>query len=558
VKVDGIRYQVGSSVAQTGVRILVEAGIRRVYAVVGESFLELLDALQAESKISVVAARHDTGASFMAEADGKLTERPAVVLASRGPGAASLAIGVQTAYQDETPMVVLLETPASNPVPAGGLLAVDLTAMFKPLAKWSGYTENPDEVPGLLVEALNNARSGRPGPAVLAVPSDAWGVPFDSAKPIASVGPVATGSLGMAADAVAQLVDESRYPVVIVGGRARSARDELIAAADELALPVYNAFRRQDAFPENHARYAGHLGLGIPERQLDALERADLVLALGTQLDEVTTQSYRYPTLAQTLVMVGTGLGETRKRGLTFRVESEVEPFLRELRAIAKPRPRRASAANAVVHTFMTPPDTSRNVRVHPVDVIRTLRRLAPEDTIVTSDAGNFAQFMHRYWCFTAPRSQLGPSNAATGYAVPAAVAAKLAEPRRTVVAMVGDAGTLMTGQEIETAVRHRVPIIVVVFQNGLHGAFAMHQAKAHRRLSGVSIDLVDFALWARGLGAAGYTVDDREELEGIVASALVRQRPCVIDVRTDPDVVTPEIRLSALLAATPPEPPVE
>jgi acetolactate synthase-1/2/3 large subunit len=523
--------------------------------VLGESFLELLDALQTEKAIRVVSARHDTGASFMAEADGKLTEQPAVVLASRGPGAANLAIGVQTAYQDETPMVVLLETPATTPIDTVGLPVADIPAMFKPLAKWSRYTENPDEVPGLLVEALNNARFGRPGPAVLAVPSDAWGAPFDSAKPIASVRPVVTGALGMAADAVAQLVGEARYPVVIVGGRARSARDELIAVADELGLSVYNAFRRQDAFPENHARYAGHLGLGIPAMQLDALDRADLVLALGTQLDEVTTQSYRYPTPTQTLVMVGTGLGETRRRGLTFRVDSEVEPFLRELRKIAKPRSRRVSAANAAVHTFMTPPDTSNSVQVHPVDVIRTLRRLAPEDTIVTSDAGNFAQFMHRYWCFTAPRSQLGPSNAAMGYAVPAAVAAKLAEPRRTVIAMVGDRGTLMTGHEIETAVRYRAPIIVIVFQNALHGALAMHQARTHGRLSGVSIDLVDFASWARGLGAAGYTVDDREELEGIIASALVRQRPCVIDVRTDPDVVTPDIRLSALLTAARPVP---
>ncbi|MEV6896996.1 thiamine pyrophosphate-dependent enzyme [Amycolatopsis sp. NPDC051372] len=551
-----MRYQVGATVAQTAVRILTEAQVRRVYAVVGEAFLELLDALQREREVTLVSARHDSGAAFMAEAEGKLTERPAVLLASRGPGAANLAIGVQTAYQDETPMVVLLETPALDRAITGELPTSDLTAMFESIAKWCVRAEDPDAVPGLLAEALTRCREGRPGPVVLGVPSDAWGVPYDSAKPVAKVRPPITGTLGRSAEAVAGLVDEARYPVVIVGGRARSARDELIAVADELALPVYNAFRRQDAFPETHARYAGHLGLGIPARQLDALERADLVLALGTQLDEVTTQGYRYPTSQQTLVLVGTGIDEQRRRGLTFRVDSEVEPFLRELRSIATPRTRRASAANAAVHTFMTPPDTSGNTRVHPVDVIRALRKLAPEDTIVTSDAGNFAQFMHRYWCFTAPRSQLGPSNAAMGYAVPAAIAAKLAEPRRAVVAMVGDAGTLMTGQEIETAVRYRAPVMVVVFQNGVHGALAMHQARAHGRLSGVTIPLTDFASWARGLGAAGYTVDDREELEAIVASALVRQRPCVIDVRTDPDVVTPDVRLSTLLSAVRPQSP--
>lgn len=537
-------------------RILIEAHVRRVYAVAGESFLPLLDALQREREITLVAARHDSGAAFMAEAEGKLTERPAVLLASRGPGAANLVIGVQTAYQDETPMVVLLETPALDHVTAGELPTSDLTAMFESISKWCVRAEDPDGVPGLVAEGLTRSREGRPGPVVIGVPSDAWGVPYDSAKPVATVRPPATGTLGRSAEAVAGLVDEARYPVVIVGGRARSAREELIAVADELSLPVYNAFRRQDAFPETHERYAGHLGLGIPARQLDALERADVVLALGTQLDEVTTQGYRYPTSQQTLVLVGTGIDAQRRRGLTFRVDAEVEPFLRELRAVATPRTRRASAANAAVHTFMTPPDTSGNTRVHPVDVVRALRKLAPEDTIVTSDAGNFAQFMHRYWCFTAPRSQLGPSNAAMGYAVPAAVAAKLAEPRRSVVAMVGDAGTLMTGQEIETAVRYRAPVMVVVFQNGLHGALAMHQARTHGRLSGVTIPLTDFASWARGLGAAGYTVDDREELEPIIASALVRQRPCVIDVRTDPDVVTPDVRLSGLLGAVRPPPP--
>ncbi|GAA3552386.1 thiamine pyrophosphate-binding protein [Amycolatopsis ultiminotia] len=543
----------GTTVAQTAVRILIEARVRRVYAVVGESFLELLDALRREREVTLVAARHDSGAAFMAEAEGKLTDRPAVLLASRGPSANGLVLGVQTAYQDETPMVVLLETPALDPVLSGDVPATDLTSTFEPIAKWIVRAEGPDDVPHLVAEALARCREGRPGPVVIGVPSDAWGVPYDSAKPAATVRPPATGTLGRSAEAVAALVDEARYPVVIVGGRARSARDELIAVADELSLPVYNAFRRQDAFPENHERYAGHLGLGIPARQLDALERADLVLALGTQLDEVTTQGYRYPTSQQTLVLVGTGMEEQRRRGLTFRVDSEVEPFLRELRSIASPRTRRASAANAAVHTFMTPPDTSGEARVHPADVVRVLRKLAPEDTIVTSDAGNFAQFMHRYWCFTEPRSQLGPSNAAMGYAVPAAVAAKLAEPRRAVVAMVGDAGTLMTGQEIETAVRYRAPVMVVVFQNGMHGPLAVHQARTYGRLSGATVPLVDFASWARGLGAAGYTVDDRDQLEPIVASALVRQRPCVLDVRTDPDVVTPDLRLSALLGAARP-----
>ncbi len=531
-------------------RILADAGVRRAYAVPGESFLELLDAVQFEPSMTLVSTRYETGAAYMAEAEGKLRDAPALVLGSRGPGTTNLAIGVHTAYQDETPMLVLLGlTPSAFQLGdrADGGEEIDLAAFFQPFAKWARTAETAADVPRLLVEALNQTRTGRRGPAVLAVPADFWVAPFDAAVAEPELEKPNLGALRRSAAEVAALLEDSKYPVVIAGGRARNARDELITAADQLGFAVYNAFRRQDAFPENHARYAGHLGKGIPARQLDALDRADLVLSLGARLDEITTQNFRYPLPSQTLVMVGTGLPNTRRRGLTFRVEAEVEPFLRELRAIAAPRARRSSAANAAVHTFMTPPDTSESVFVHPADVVRAVRKLAPEDTIVTSDGGNFSGFVHRYWCFTAPRTQLGPANGAMGYAVPAAVAAKLVEPERTVVAMVGDGGALMTGQEIETAVRYRTPVIVLVFQNGLFGTVAMHQARTHGRLSGVSLGAVDFATWARGLGAAGYTVEGPDELEAAIARALLHQRPSVIDVRTDPDVITPETRLSSL-----------
>jgi acetolactate synthase I/II/III large subunit len=518
----------------------------------GESFLELVDALQAEPAMTLVTTRGEAGASFMAEAEGKLRDAPALVLCSRGPGATNLAIGVHTAYQDETPMVVMLgQRPASMLTrdSADSVDEVDLAELFRPFSKWVAEATAAAEVPTLLVEAIQQAQTGRRGPAVLSVPADFWVAPFDTT--VADLNPAKqNGALHRSADEVGALLNDSRYPVIIAGARARPARDALVLAAEEIGFSVYNAFRRQDAFPENHSRYAGHLGVGIPARQLDALDRADLVIALGARLDEVTTQGYRYPLPSQTLVMVGTGLPDTRRRGLTFRVESEIEPFMRELRQVATPRTRRSSAANAAVHTFMTPPDTSESVLVHPADVVRTVRKLAPEDTVVTNDAGNFAGFVHRYWCFTAPRTQLGPANGAMGYAVPAAVAAKLIEPERTVVAMVGDGGALMTGQEIETAVRYRAPIIVVVFQNGLYGTVAMHQARTHGRLSGVTLDAVDFAGWARGLGAAGYTVEDPTELEPTIYRALRHQRPTVIDVRTDPDVITPETRLSSLFHA--------
>jgi acetolactate synthase I/II/III large subunit len=525
---------------------MVDAGVRRAYTVPGDSFLELLDACQFEPNLTLVTARSESATAFMAEADGKLRDVPAVLLGPRGPGALNLLAGLRTAIQDETPLVVVLAAgPALGPTLAAG--EPDPLETFRPFTKWAARAETAVETPGLLAEALAEAQSGRRGPAVLSVPTDFWVAPFDDPIPVPTIQPDRTGALVRSADEVAALLSDSRYPVAIAGSRARPARDELIAAADKLGLAVYNAFRRQDAFPENHARYAGHLGIGIPAPQLDALERADLVLSIGAQLDEITTQNYRYPTPSQTLVMIGTGLPETRRSGLTFRVQCEIGPFLRELSAVAEPRTRRSSAANAATHTFMTPPDTRGHALVHPAEVVRAVRKVVPENTVVTSDSGSFARFVQRYWCFTEPNTQLGPAARTLGYAVPAAVAAKLASPKRAVVAMVADSSMMMTGPDIETAVRYRTPIIVIVVQNGLYGEIAMHQARTHGRLSGVSLGAIDFAAWARTFGAVGYTVESPEQLEPTISRALNHQRATVIDVRTDPDVIEPDVRLSAL-----------
>ncbi|WP_167109125.1 thiamine pyrophosphate-dependent enzyme [Amycolatopsis granulosa] len=533
-------------------RVLVDAGVRRAYTVAGSAFLEFLDAIRFEPLMALVTARQDTGAAFMAEAEGKLREVPALLLGGPGPGIADFLVAVRSAYQDGTPMVVLVEERASVRLAApgiqDGLAELDPLTLFGPFAKWTGRAGTAAQVPVLAAQAVRAAREGRRGPAVLAVPADFWVAPFHDVIPDPEPRPDDTGAALRSAHEVAALLADSRYPVLIAGGVGRAARKDLIAAADQLGLAVYTAFRRQDSFPENHARYAGHLGVGIPAGQLDALERADVVLAVGTRLDEVTTQNNRYPLPSQTLVVIGPGLPATHRRGLTFRIDCEVGSFLRQLVAVGVTRSRRSSAANAVTHTHMTPPRTSPDhPLVHPADVVRVLRKVAPEDTVVTADSDPTARFVHRYWCFTQPHTQLEPPEGVRGYAVPAALGAKLAAPRRTVVAVVSDAAAMMTGQELETAVRHRAPILAVVFQNGLFADLATHQAAKHGRLHGVSLTPVDFAAWARSFGAAGYTIESPEQLEPTFTRALQHQRPSVVDVRTDPDVIDPDTRLSAL-----------
>ena len=537
----------GTTVAQAVVRLLVRSQVRRAYTVPGESFLGLLDALEAEPSTTLVSTRHEGGASFMAEADGKFCGVPAVVLGSRGPGAANLSIGVHTAFQDETPMLVLLGQVESGDLGRESFQEVDLAAFFAPLAKWSREAATPAEVPALVAEALEVATTGRRGPAVLSVPGDFWAQPYDDELPPAGEPPGQEDAAAVAR-AIADALDTAAAPVVIAGHGARPARAELVATAERLGLAVYTAFRRQDAFPEDHPQYAGHLGMGLSPEVLSALEQADLVLVLGTRLDETTSQSYRFPLPGQRLIMAGSGVRAPDREGPTQAFDVDVRSLLQTLSGLAAPSSRDWSHARAALDRFTTPGDRPASDRVHPTDVVTTLRRLVPAGTVVTNDAGNFAGFVHRYWRFTDPDTQLAPANGAMGYAVPAAVAAKMAAPDTTVVATVGDGGVLMTGQEVETAVRHGAGIVVVVFQNGLYGTIAMHQAKVHGRLAGVTIGPLDLAGWARGLGAEGLTVDRQEDLEPTLARALACGRPCVVDVRTDPDVITADSRLAALL----------
>lgn len=565
------------TVAGTAVRHFVEAGVRTAYTVPGESFLPLLDAWEAEPGVRLISTRHEAGAAFMAEAEAKLTGRPALALASRGPGAANLAIGVHTARQDQTPLIAILGQVESDARGRESFQEVDLAAMYAPLTGWAREARTAEEVPSLLAEAHRAATGPRPGPVALAVPADFWTAAYDGAVPLApghdqrnETAGSADESAGQAADRLAEhlagLLSSAHRPVAICGPGDRVGRETLRAACEAADFGVYSAFRRQDCFDEDHPHFLGHLGLGVPPELRQALDDADLVMVLGTRLDAITAQDHRYPLPHQHLVLVGTGLPRPRHPGLTTVVDADPQAVLASLVRRAGgateggshgPRDRSHAGVRtavwerhhaAAVRYARPTGEATRPGTVHPADVVTTLRRLAPDDVILTNDAGNFSAFFHRHWGFRTTHRLLAPCNGAMGYAVPAAVAAKLHRPRGTVVALVGDGGVLMTGQEIETAVRYAAPIVVLAFQNGMYGTIAMHQATAHGRLAGVDIGRLDLATWARGLGAEGFVLDDPARVETVLTEALRCGRPCVVDVRTDPDVIAPGRRLSGLL----------
>lgn len=542
------------TVAEACAEFLASAGVRRCYTVPGESFIEFIDAVDRHADMQLISTRHESGASFMADADAKLTGVPAVAVASRGPGASNLAIGVHTAHQDSTPMVVILGQVSSGVLGREAFQEVDLAAFYAPIAKWTCNASRADRVPELIAQAFRVATSGRPGPTVVAVPADFFGATADETTSLVpGASRIAPPTLSSSVrDEIVSVLHTAVRPVFIAGGGARWARGPLVDSAEHFGAGVYTAFRRQDVFPNDHALYLGHLGIGTPKPALQALQDSDVVLVIGCRLSEVTTQSYELPRDDRMIIQIDVdedsigavlpvALGVVAEAGLAL------QSLLRAPGGEPSARDWSAYREKWVEATSLEEIEASPH-GVHPLEVIAAMADVLPPDAIVTNDAGNFSAFLHRYWKYMRPHTQLAPTSGAMGYGVPSAVAAKLAQPERTVVGVVGDGGILMTGHEIETAVRYGASICIMVFQNGMYGTIAMHQAQQLSRTAGVDIGALDLASYARGLGARGMTVDKGDELREALTEGIGGDGPVVIDIRTDPDVISPSARLSELM----------
>lgn len=450
-------------------------------------------------------------------------------------------------------MVVLLGQVESHRLYKEAFQEMDLPAFYGQITKWAVTAPRGDRLPELAREGLNAATSGRPGPTMIALPADllAEELPhFDASRLRPPPNPHPAPSEGEIEELVDRLAAAER-PVIVAGGGARGAWKELVSFAEAFDVGVYSGFRRQDVFPNDHELYLGHLGIGGPPETLRALREADLVLVVGCRLSEPTTQSYELPAPTSEVVQIdiepaSIGAVVPVVQGIVADARVALEALLRRAPRGARRRDWEA-ARSAYLESSTVPEDRSRG-GVDPVRIVALMTEVFPEDAILTNDAGNFASFLHRYWRFRHPRTQLAPTNGAMGYAVPAAVAAKLAEPGRSVVAAAGDGGFLMSGQEIETAVRYGAGIKVVVFRNGLHGTIAMHQARTFGRMAGTEIGTVDLAAYAKSLGAEGFTASTPHELRPALEAAASCEGVAIVDVVTDAELITPSARLSELM----------
>jgi acetolactate synthase-1/2/3 large subunit len=530
-------------------------GVDFAFSVAGESYLEVLDALFDAPQIRLVTCRQEGGAAFMAEAYGKLTGKPGVLLVTRGPGACNASIGIHTAFQDSTPMVVLVGQVARHQLDREAFQEVDFRRMFAPLAKWVAQIDLAERVPELVNQAFQVATSGRPGPVILALPEDM--LRDRAAAPIAGPYRPVRAHPGAADLAeLRRLLAAAERPMMLVGGSGWSdaACRDITRFARENDLPVCCSFRRQDIVDNRMACFVGDLGTGASPALVARVREADLLLAVGARIGEITSQSYSLlgiPEPGKVLIHVHAAAEEL---GRVFRpilaIQSGMPEFAAAAAALAPVPARRWSdwraAARAEYEAGLLP--SSAGGALDLGAIMGWLRERLPDDAIVTSDAGNFSGWPNRFLQYRRPGRQLGPTSGAMGYGVPAAVAAKLVHPDRLVVGFCGDGGFMMTGQELATAMLEGTGPIILVFNNAMYGTIRMHQERRFPgRVVGTALQNPDFLALARAYGAFGASIARTEEFAPAFEEAASRNGPAIIELRMDPELITTRTTLTEI-----------
>ncbi len=548
--------------AKRAADLIVEAleayGIERVWCVPGESYLALLDALHDTAKIETIPCRHESGAGFMAVAEAKLTRKPAVYMVSRGPGATNGSIALHVAEQDAAPIIHIIGQVARHERGRGSWQEIDYQEFFGSIAKgvWE-ITQAQDIVP-VMAEAFETAMSGTPGPVVISVPEDmlkdaAAGTPRALELPVVPKPDAATVA------EVAALITKAERPVLMAGGSLRAAGgvDALVSAAEAHQVPVAAMWKHQDLFDNRSPLYAGHLGFGTPPDHLALLSQTDLIVAVGTRLGDVATQNYKLPKSPepeQTLVHVHEDAGAI---GRNFRTDVAVagDPvaFLQMLAAEAAEAPESRAAWVEEVNSFIsgftafTPRETDDGVDYG--RVVDAFARLAPKDAIVLTDAGNFSSWVHRYWKMTPDNTLIGAIAGAMGIGVPAATAASFLNPERPAIVVVGDGGTMMTGQELATAMHIGAAPKIVISNNATYGTIRLHQEKFYpKRVSATDLTNPDFCKWAESFGAKAFRIAEDGDVDAMVQQALDHNDgPVVVEVMSSKESLSAFTTLSKL-----------
>jgi acetolactate synthase-1/2/3 large subunit len=524
-------------------------GAERLFCVPGESFLGLLDGLYDHSdQIDVITCRHEGGAANMADAYGKMTGKPGLCAVTRGPGATNAANGIHTAFQDSTPMIVLIGQVAQDMADREAFQEMDYRRVFGEMAKWVAQIDDVARIPEYISRAWHVALSGRPGPVVLALPEDVLSAiaSIPDARPVNVAG---AAPLPQDMAQISQMLDSAKKPLLVVGGPCWSANCAKLAeqVAERFDLPVATTFRCQDYFDNSHPNYAGVIGIAANPKLINKIRNdVDLLITIGSRFGEMTTQGYSLidsPVPQMRFVHVHPGpeqLGHVYAPDVS--VAANADSFLQAMLQVQQPDHalRNWTAEfNKDFHDYRVPTKVAGALNMG--DVIRHASDTLPTDTVYTNGAGNYAVWLHRFHAHCAYRTQLAPTSGSMGYGVPAAIAAKLQNRDKTVVCVAGDGCFLMTAQELATAKRYDLAIIWLVVNNGMYGTIRMHQERHHPdRVMATDLTNPDFVVYANAFGIAGEVVRETGDFPAALERAKNAKSGYMIELQVDPQALTP------------------
>ncbi len=532
-------------------------GCEFVFCVPGESFLAALDGLHDTRAIRTIVCRQEGGAAMMAEAYGKLTGRPGVCMVTRGPGATNAASGVHVGFQDSTPMILVVGQVGRGMIDREAFQEMDYRRVYGQMAKWVAQVDDTARIPEYLSRAYHVAVSGRPGPVVLAFPEDV----LSGRARVVDAKPAVPARAKAAPDdleAFREILAKATKPMMIVGGGgwSEAAAADVQRFSERNHIPVCASFRCQDYVDNHHPYYCGHAGIGIHPKTAARIRGCDLLIALGARLGEITSSGYAHveiPNPQMRFVHIHPGADEI---GHIYRPDLAINSASRDFARAAAGLELEASArwkswAEAAAEEYRAaraPRPTPGALQLEHV-VTRVGERLGPHD-LVTNGAGNYAAWVNRYYPYRGYRTQLAPTSGSMGYGLPAAVSAALVHPERKVVCFAGDGCFLMTGQELATAVRYRLGIVIIVANNGMYGTIRMHQERSYpERVHGTALVNPDFAKLAESYGALGLRAESNADFDAALDRALDHAGPALIEATVDPEALSPAATLSEVRA---------
>lgn len=533
-------------------------GIQKVFCVPGESYLAALDGLHKSNSIETIICRQEGGAAMMAEAFGKMNNLPGICFVTRGPGATNASAGVHVAMQDSTPMILFIGQVAGSMAEREAFQEIDYRRMYGDLAKWIGQIDRIDRIPEYISHAFHTAMTGRPGPVVLALPEDM----LSSCAEVEDAKPARPAEAKISREdlsALASHLQQADKPLIIVGGPLWSseAQAHLMAFAQRVKIPVAAAFRYQDYMDNRHPNYVGDVGIAIDPKLAKCIHESDLIVAFGPRLGEMTTSGYTLfdiPNPKQKLIHIHPGAEEL---GSVYRPDMSINASLQSVAANLKDITVSNSAkwaewtrmARSNYEAYCQVLETPGDVKFE--QIVDHVSKTVPDDAIITNGAGNYAGFVRKYHQYRNFRTQLAPTSGSMGYALPAAIAGKIAKPDVPVICYTGDGDFMMTCQELATAVQYKVPVIIILANNGTFGTIRMHQEREYPdRVSGTNLQNPDFAAMAISFGAHGETVRKTEDFAPAFARALAANKPALINCIIDAEAITPQTTLTKITQA--------